>query len=505
MRVLIYAPLAVLGHHFETDLEIVEKHIAAGDDVTVIGCSGQLRSLEFYACQGVLRCEHCISRRKQGYAALTNSSRVNFKMLPEIKPRPVNSTLDLTNHQAVKSYTYRGSDIGSAYMSSLISDIGDPEPDMAKYAAKTKSGLELLAGLTEAFESIVDENRPDLVYVFNGRFSIYRPLIRICENRKIKYFSHERGANLQKYSLTEDDIPQSIDAITKKILAAWTDPATSFEEKSRIGSEWYEARARGVIAAWRSFTDQQRANLLPSGWKSENKNIVFFPSSENEFMAVPGYGMTIFSSQFSAIDEVCEKFQGQPEFQFFVRMHPNMKGLRNRSINQLYSLETRHSNCTVIAPESPISTYSLIKSASQVFAFNSTVGIEAVYWGTPSISLAKSSYMHLGGVVLPKTKAEVFDIIANQSVPPGPREAAVKFGYWGATNGFPFDHYKPVNLTTGTFNGRRITGSKVLMFTSYFSVLMVDIAKIFKGQYSFFQLREKIRNKLSLFRISREA
>ena len=33
-HVLIYAPLAVLGHHFETDLEIIQNHLDALADAT---------------------------------------------------------------------------------------------------------------------------------------------------------------------------------------------------------------------------------------------------------------------------------------------------------------------------------------------------------------------------------------------------------------------------------------------------------------------------------------
>src|SRR5262249_16585579 len=159
---------------------------------------------------------------------------------------------------------------GSAYMSSLISELRDPLPPMEKYRAETKRSLEYLAGLTARFETLFDQINPGKVYFFNGRFSIYRPLLRVCQLRGVPVGVHERGPNHVMYSVTEGNMPHDIPTKLKEMDKAWNDSAVSLEEKTKIGADWYEKRARGIMTAWRSFTDYQRAELMPSGWSDSN-------------------------------------------------------------------------------------------------------------------------------------------------------------------------------------------------------------------------------------------
>ncbi len=83
MKVLIYSPLAVLSYHFETDLELIKKHQDAGDEVFVIGCNGDLKSVGYFGCQGFLRCASCKSRWNEGMDILSlpeeNRSTVELK------------------------------------------------------------------------------------------------------------------------------------------------------------------------------------------------------------------------------------------------------------------------------------------------------------------------------------------------------------------------------------------------------------------------------------------
>jgi hypothetical protein len=503
MRVLIYSPLAVLGHHFETELEIAEEHLLKGDEVHMINCSSDLKPLEFTACLGAFRCELCMSRKKEGIALLSHPEKLRQIGLGPIQSVPWASLDNLDNVETIKKLSYKDADLGSAYLSSLISELRDPCPEMENRKEKTKEALDFMAGLYERLNQILTEVRPDRVYFFNGRFCLYRPLLRLCQKNNIEFFVHERGNNNNYYSITKNNMPHDLETSRKLIESQWGNPEKSVDEKISIATEWYDNRAKGMSMAWIAFNNTQQASLLPENWNPKLKNIAIFVSSEDEFEAIPGWELELFPTQSAAIGFICSHFESNPNFKFYIRMHPNLRGLKNRTSEVLSNLDKKYSNCILIPSESPVSSYALMQNADKVVTFGSTVGVEATFWGRPSILLGKAFYQFSYGAeraaLIPKTPSDVVEMIATENLLPASKDAAIIFGYWAATLGQPFKFYSPTSFTTGLFKGHLITGNKVYMLLNYFFVALRDVIKIFKGEYGFWHLKEKIKNKLKLF------
>jgi hypothetical protein len=498
MRVLVYAPLAVLGHHYETDLEIIQNHLDQGDDVVLVKCGGSLKELKFMGCKGLLRCSLCTSRCELGVEALENTAKLRQLSIEDLQHIPLQSKINLGSLDEVKSYTYKDNDIGSAYISSLISDLRNPLPSMDKFLDFTRESLELLQSLVDHLDKILEVEKPDLVYFFNGRFTLYRPLLRLCQQKTIPFFVHERGANNSLYSLTNNNMPHDIPTKVDEIEETWL--RGSSEENERVASTWFENRARGEMGAWRSFTADQKENLLPKDWDQSKRNISFYISSEDEFCSVPGWEMKIYKSQADAIKTICEHFINQQDLKFYVRMHPNLRGLDNFTTRELKQLSSTLSNCTVIEPESLVSTYYLLQKSEKIITFGSTVGVEATYWDKPSIQIGNSLYGPVGASHIAKSREEVIDLIANSELKTASKTAALKYGFWASQFGIKFKHYRPINLTTGKFKGKIITGPKFLMGLSYSYTLLSDVKKVLKGEYSYWHLQGKIKNKMTLFK-----
>ncbi len=501
MNILVYAPLAVLGHHFETDLEIIQNHLDQGDDVTVVTCDAYLSDLKFMACKGVLRCEYCQSRCQQGLSLLRNTQKLTHLSLGKLLPVDCTTgKIDLTSNDQVKSLNYKGADIGSTYISSLISDLRNPMVDLGSRVKQTRTSLHLLAAMTDRFEQLLDENQPKKVYFFNGRFSLYRPLLRMCQQKKIEFFVHERGGSNLLYSLTLNNMPHDIATKEREMSTLWQDPRRNEEEKVGMSSDWFEKRAMGKGTAWYSFTDKQDLTELPPCWNSKNQNISIFVSSDDEFAEVPGWEIGMFDTQAHAVSHILNSFSTQPEFRFYIRMHPNLRGLRNRDIDALRRLGDQNPNCVVIPPESTVSSYTLLRRSNKVICFGSTTGIEAAYMGTPSILVGKSFYMNLGSTYKPESPEALEKLVGSKQLAPLPREGALKYGYWAKTVGEPFRHYRPISLTTGEFNGQMIVGKRRYMFANYLSVALLDIKKIIKGEYGLSHLIAKVKAKTKLLR-----
>jgi hypothetical protein len=88
--------------------------------------------------------------------------------------------------------------------------------------------------------------------------------------------------------------------------------------------------------------------------------------------------------------------------------------------------------------------------------FGSTVGIEAVYWGTPSVLLGKAFYQDLGAAYAAKTHEDGLKAIMNPIL--GNREMALAYGYWANTRGIPYNYFEAEGFYEGNFRGKKIDG-----------------------------------------------
>ena len=156
----------------------------------------------------------------------------------------------------------------------------------------------------------------------------------------------------------------------------------------------------------------QDSSLLPENFDRSKRNVVIFNSSEDEFISVGREfdKYKIFETQLDGIIAILDKLKGS-DINVFLRIHPNLTTVKTKEIDVLLGLDKRYENLTVIPPASKVSTYSLIKNADKVVTFGSTVGVEAVYWGTPSILLGASFYRNLGCCYVPKTLAEAIKLL----------------------------------------------------------------------------------------------
>lgn len=118
---------------------------------------------------------------------------------------------------------------------------------------------------------------------------------------------------------------------------------------------------------------------------------------------------------------------------------------------------------TVIGPDDPVCTYTLLKNADVVLTFGSTVGIEAVFWGKPSVSAGQCYYRNLGGTYNPSSHSKLVELLRS-NLKPKDREAALMYGYYWDTEGKRFKYVKATVPTRATFNGRDIRGPQWLRY-----------------------------------------
>jgi hypothetical protein len=173
-----------------------------------------------------------------------------------------------------------------------------------------------------------------------------------------------------------------------------------------------------------------------------------------EFAAVEGYDNPIYKDDIEALERVLDFLSGI-DCVVYVRAHPNMSNLDNPQNRLTAEICRRHRNVVYILPEHTIDTYALMEAADTVVTFGSTVGVEACYWGKPSILLGRSIYEDLECAYVPKTHDEVKACL-KAILPPKTKFGAIKYGYWALARGQDFRYFEPDGLFSGKFMGVNI-------------------------------------------------
>jgi hypothetical protein len=460
MKVFFFEPYAIAVPHYETALELIQGHIDGGDDVSFFYCSASLNACEANYRHSLFTCLQCVSRRTNGLKLISGGDKLTLRSFLDLSAEETsfirNYSIEFASIKELKAYKVDEADIGMGVASSVISFLRDPEPDLVKHKTIVNRFLKSALKVYYSFKRILERERPGLVYLFNGRFSNIRPVLRLCERYSIEYRIHERASSKEKFQLAKNHLPHDFMEFQKLVEQYWKDS----ESQDRVGvaSRFFENRKNGYEQAWFSFTANHKKGKLPEEWDERMHNVVVFNSSEDEFAAIGDtFSGGLFKNQLEGVRFLAANMSDIPNTVVYVRMHPNLKGVKNKSVEDLF--EIAGLNFHIIPPESDISTYQLLDSADKVVTFGSTIGIEATYWNKPSILLGNAFYRDLGSTYNPSSSGEVISLLQSD-LAAKPKEGAIKYGFYVSSYGIEYKLYNAHELFNGEFNGTKIKPSK---------------------------------------------
>jgi hypothetical protein len=110
-------------------------------------------------------------------------------------------------------------------------------------------------------------------------------------------------------------------------------------------------------------------------------------------------------------------------------------------------------------------------ACEKTITFGSTIGVEATYWGKPSILLGKSYYDQMDGIYKPTSFEELFNLINTPKLSPKRKEDILAYGYFWSTFGNDFDHLTYQDKHHTYYKGKRIKRVYTSTLTSFFSFL----------------------------------
>jgi hypothetical protein len=421
MSVLIYSSTAIYRSSLIL-LDEAEQCIRNGETPIFLTCDGSVT-------------QYCFTNVSGNKSVCALCRWMRRKELESLSERPINLTIndvlsekdialinempfEYKNSTELKSIKYKGVDIGFASFSHYISCTRSLNPVFTKKLRKVIDGfLRTSVFLVDTVERIIEQKNITKILLFNGRTFDTRPVFRLGKMHAINTSVMEivPFENAFYKVRFDNSLPHSVEMQGNRIRSLWERAITEDKAKAiEIANSFFQKRRIGSPSGDRVYTTDQESGCLPDSWDAKKINITFFISSSDEFASIDeAWDRYKFeTSQLSCISKILSMIETiGPEYHLYVRLHPNLKGIKYSYHTDYYKLKENFSNVTVIAPESPVSTYSLIDSSGKVIVFGTTVGIESVYWGKPVILLGPAFYRNLDCCYVPNSDKELDDLL----------------------------------------------------------------------------------------------
>ena len=141
-----------------------------------------------------------------------------------------------------------------------------------------------------------------------------------------------------------------------------------------------------------------------------------------------------------------------PDVQLVIRLHPHLLKKHPDDCSRWLDLSRRGGTAIVVEPGSPVDSYALLDMTDIVVTGGSTMGMEAAYWGRPSILLGPSDYDQLGSVHVANGEADL-ERLLTQSELSVDSASALPYGYYRGNFGEEFRYYSASTLRSGEFMG----------------------------------------------------
>lgn len=360
------------------------------------------------------------------------------------------SSTKVSSVEELRKLKYKGANLGIGVASSLISKMKDSEPDVTGESRMLiETYLRSSAAVYEQSRKLIKKMKPKKVMVFNGRVACVKAISEAAKTMGVPVVFHEKAPSSDAYVVV--DIPvHNFKGRRDRRDKAWKAGSNGKED---LGAQFFERRRKGETNG-PNFTENQVENRFPS--RKGGARFVYFSSSDDEFAAVEdAIEHRAFDSQRHAVKWLIGWVGEQENTELIIRVHPHLAIKSEKERNWWTSLNGK--NVTLITPEDETDSYALAESSDVVLAYNSTIGVEASYWGVPSISLGDTFYRGLDCVYEPDNVEELEALLENDCLVSKPSVNCLPYGYYAMSFGQKYKYFEPDGLFRGKFLGEELS------------------------------------------------
>ena len=434
MRYLFYTSCAFFKTGIAVLSDEAEKLYREGNEVYILHCGGIVNM-----CSGNPLCNKGLCSTCKLWTRL-NLSKLNkgiIKVSLKIYLSNVeDKKWDYKDVDKLKAITYKGTHIGLSALSSYIDHTRNKQPlidcDSKPYF---DNALSQGAILVDSVENAINDLKPDVFCLYNGRLIETRGILDYVLEKKIETRVMEVVPDVDSGKffkvLYKNCLPHDIKYNQHLNEEVWNNSKLPYDKKLEIAESFYLNRRHHKAAGDKIYTAAQEEGQLPYGFDKTKRNFAIFNSSEDEMAAIGGEydQLPLFKNQTAGIRSVLELCKNNTDIHIYLRIHPNLKTVNYKYHTELYNLSNDYNNVTVIGADERIDTYCLMDNVEKVIVFGSTMGIESVYWKKPVILLGASMYYYTDLCYIPKTKEEL-QYLLESSLEPKFNDFVYKYAFY---------------------------------------------------------------------------
>lgn len=235
---------------------------------------------------------------------------------------------------------------------------------------------------------LIEDSLPGRIEYFNGRIVPTMSLRQAAVDEGCDYCAIEVSGKDRTLFLAHNAVVHDLPFLKSRLDNYHLDVA-----RRELGIQFYQGRRAGLRTNDKSYTSGQVPKELGL---NENRDIVsVFLSSTDEFLIFGDQWFTDSSRDPAAFVERL-RLRLPSNYQIVVRMHPNQVGDRTGQATSIHKTLSRLSGVTLIGPRDKHSSYQLLDDSVAVVTFGSTIGLEATFWGKPSILVGRCVWEDTG-------------------------------------------------------------------------------------------------------------
>ena len=412
MNILVYSHTPLWEVHHAESIEICLREIEKGNKVLLLSCDGALKSCPANVFKSDKLCKKCVKQTNYSVSNILRGKVIDIRLkLSESNKLKLN---DFETLNDVENFSYLGIPYGELVVSQITDTFQDVFIPLSELHDKGFPAIDSLItnsiALYDETKKIIDNFEVDEVYVWNGRRFCDGPVLYAAKNSCISYHSYISGRKnsyITLPTLKVHDLSYAkniIEDTYQKILAKYgleyvENIADEFFYKSRYGGFNYQGAA--------NFADKHR--IEPDSLV----DIVIFPGSYWEYFGMSDYTHKIYPNPYEGLRRILTDESLPADKKIAIRWHPNLTGagIYERGLIDAIILETNNENIIHYPPSSLVNTYSLMANAKIVVTFGSTLGVQANYYGKPSVLLGRMSYEDLGITYNPSSHEQTMEFL----------------------------------------------------------------------------------------------
>lgn len=455
MKTSIFLPNSIDKNKVGPILEQIEIALSKGEQITLIYCNKIISSCSLNPNSNFFLCKACCSNFSRIFSKFLNNKNILITDLKNYLDLNINYPIELDTANTLSQFQdiyfdNKIFDVGWSVVSSHVSRTRDISNNISvKHVKNLRENVKSSINIYLLFNKYIADTKPEKIIIFNGRLFETRPVLRICQKLgvycSVIEISGQSGINWVEY---KNSLPHNLQKYSKKLEDHW-ESNSSTKDRDKIGHDFYHLRRNGKATNDRSHIDIQNINQLPENFDKSKNNIVIFNSSEDEIFSIGPSWRKKFKSQYDAVVYISNLLILDDKYFIYLRMHPNLRNIKSDFIKELLALDSLD-NVEVIPPTSTICSYSLLDASNSIITFGSTIGIEATYWGKPSLTLSDCFYSGINGAYS-VFNMDIMKFILSKNLPEINKESALMYGYYQLTIGRKFKLWN-----NNLFKGKRL-------------------------------------------------